>query len=145
MPPLFFQQSRGPENRKIDAFRSATGENHLARLALQNGCGAISRIIQQSPRPSPHLMDAGGISECLPKEWQHGVSNGWIERRGRVVIEIDGPVHMTDNPEVTPEALANRSSDHGSAVFEYPRSSQKPRMSRSRNVISRINFAPFHA
>src|SRR5216683_3081742 len=42
-------------------------------------------------------------------------------------------------------SVAYRSLNHGSAEFEYPRTSQNPLRSSARNSIFRIHFAPFHA
>ena len=68
------------------------------------------RTVDRSGGTPPERMgDAGGVAEVLPQVREHGVQHARIERRGRVVIEVDGlagghPLPRPARPRTSPRS-----------------------------------------
>src|SRR5581483_11253877 len=141
MPAARFQQSGGAEDREIDAFRAAAGKDDFGGFATEHGTGSFAGFIQPGAGFPAHMMNGGRIAPDVAEKRQHRLPHLRIERRGGVVIEINGSRHWSREPgggitsfrdfqnRLAPGSQEKRSSVHGSAVLEYPRTSQKPRMS----------------
>src|SRR5437867_10351165 len=89
MPALGLERSGGAEDGQIDAFGPAAGENDLARFAVKNGGDTVTSVIKYGPRLPPHMMHARGVAKHRPQIPQHRLPHLGIQRRGRVVIEIN--------------------------------------------------------
>jgi 23S rRNA (cytosine1962-C5)-methyltransferase len=92
-------QARGAKNRQIIALGPAAGENHFARLRAKNRRHPIARGVQRRPRLLPHVMNARRISVKTIQIRQHGGAHLRVQRRCRVVIEVNRPhaVSMRSN------------------------------------------------
>ena len=82
-------QSRRAENRQIVAFRSTAGENNFAWFRFQHGRDTVTSAIEGRARLLTDVVDARRIAVNAVQVRQHGGAHIRIERRRRVVIEID--------------------------------------------------------
>src|SRR5882724_3786359 len=87
---LWFEQPRGSEDCQVRALRATAGKDNFTRFAAQEGCRAVPRIIKDGTGLSSDMMDTRRVAPNLAQIWQHSLSNLRVQRRGRVVVEIDG-------------------------------------------------------
>src|SRR4051812_20994444 len=82
-------QTGRSENGEIVAFGAAAGENDFARFAFQDSGNSVARGIERGAGLLADMMNARWISKNAVHVWEHRGTDVRIERRGRVVIEIN--------------------------------------------------------
>src|SRR5436309_14696530 len=87
---LASQESGSSKDRHVIALGSGAGGDDFARFAAENTGGSFTSFVEEDPGSATDVMNAGRVAEDLPKQTQHGLAHRWIQRRGSVVIEIDG-------------------------------------------------------
>ena len=77
--------------RQIVGFGRTACENNLLRMGVDEPGRLPSRVFNRflGP-PSKFMIPAGRISEFLAEIGQHRLEHARIDRRGRVIVEIDG-------------------------------------------------------
>src|SRR5437773_8945468 len=83
------QQPRQAEDCQVVALRSPAGKNHFAWFASEDPRHSVAGIVQNRTRLATYMMNARWISPDFTEERQHGVTHGRVERRGRVVVEVN--------------------------------------------------------
>src|SRR6187399_2710320 len=116
MPTALLEITRGSQDGEVGAFGAPASEDNLAGFAAPEGGHPLPRIVEQGAGPSTDVMNAGRVAEDLAQVRQHGLTNRWVERSRRVIIEIDSAHANGELPGRQPQE--KRSSVRGSAVFE---------------------------
>ena len=78
-----------PLDRVVAGFRPAAGEDDLVRLCPDQGRDPPARDFDRVVSGLAECMSTGGVAEVLAEEGQHRVEDGRIDRRGRIVVEVD--------------------------------------------------------
>ena len=87
---LGFEQTGDSENGQVIGLGAAAGEDDFAGLGTQKFSGAVPGIVEQGTGFAANVMDGRGIAPDFVQKRQHGRAYAWVERRGGVVIEING-------------------------------------------------------
>ncbi len=79
-------------NREVVALRGAGGEHNLfARLGIDEPGDAVTRVFDGGFRaPAESVRAARGVAEVLREIREHRLEHARVERRGGVIVEVDG-------------------------------------------------------
>lgn len=91
VPTFAPEQPRGAEYGEVVTFGPSAREGDFAGLAGPGFRDAVAGVVEQSPSAAANVMDAGRVPENIAQKRKHGLSHLRIERRGGVVVEVNGP------------------------------------------------------
>ena len=74
---------------EIAGLGAATGEDHLLRLCVDQRGHLLARAVHRGARHASGAMHARRIAVMLREIGQHGLQHPRVQRRGRVMIEIN--------------------------------------------------------
>ena len=90
VPPLRLEEAGGAEDCQVAALGAAAGEDDFAGFARPDTGDPIPGVIEQRAGTSADMVDTGRIAENLAEIRQHGLAYHRVERRGGVVVEVNG-------------------------------------------------------
>ena len=87
--PLLRLRRERPAHRRVDRLCAPAGENHRVGLRPEKSPHLGPGFFQRFAGQPPCGMRARGIAELLAQQRPHHFAHPRIERRGRVVVEVD--------------------------------------------------------
>ncbi len=85
------QQAGRSQHGEVGALGTAAGKHHFARFAFPGAGDAIPGVVEEGPGVSTDMVHTRRVAVDIAEEREHRVADRRIQRRGRVVVEIDGP------------------------------------------------------
>jgi hypothetical protein len=104
MPSLTMLRQDAAQNGEVVRFCPAARKEYLLPLGADELGYPLARFFNRITGPQTVSMEAGGIAKDIGEKGPHGLPNGGMQWRSRIMIEIDNRfTHaMPRSPQVPP-------------------------------------------